>query len=388
MTKSDEAAGTPVRGAAVRFPCAGTGVEFGDIATGAAVITELTRKTTKQGKPMASFTARNALGSAAMPIWSEQLALVEGLAVGQPVALTCERVAGRDGLPEWKFISAALLPPNHAVAREAQPQAPVSRAILIERTLRIKDALSPDARALFDLLMQTPVEWPDGPLAPIQTRFLEAPAAIGHHHACTNGLWWHSLSVSELAISTAEMLRITDAPSIDVDMVRFAAFFHDIGKLDEYGWTSDYVIAPRGAMASHMAWGMLRVREIVTRAECGTSWRPTVRQRHLIDGLLHVISSHHGQKEWGATATPCSREAWCVSTADLLSSRVQPITDAIGTGTALGDGWARVKVGWRRELHYFSPDVEAADPETDAAESAALLSLTMPAASPEVPDAA
>ena len=100
MTKSDEAAGTPVRGAAVRFPCAGTGVQFGDIATGAAVITELTWKTTKQGKPMASFTARNALGSAAMPIWSEQLALVEGLGVGQPVALTCERVAVRDGSAE------------------------------------------------------------------------------------------------------------------------------------------------------------------------------------------------------------------------------------------------------------------------------------------------
>jgi len=67
MTKSDEAAGTEVRGAAMRFPCAGTGVEFGDIATGAAVITELTRKATKQGKPMASFRARNAVGIAAIP---------------------------------------------------------------------------------------------------------------------------------------------------------------------------------------------------------------------------------------------------------------------------------------------------------------------------------
>ena len=67
MTKSDEAAGTEVRGAAMRFPCAGTGVEFGDIATGAAVITELTRKASKQGKPMASFWARNAVGIAAMP---------------------------------------------------------------------------------------------------------------------------------------------------------------------------------------------------------------------------------------------------------------------------------------------------------------------------------
>jgi hypothetical protein len=114
-----------------------------------------------------------------------------------------------------------------------------------------------------------------------------------------------------------------------------------------------------------MAWVFAVITEAITRAQLTTGWIPTARQRSLVENLLHVVSSHHGRIDYGATTLPCSREAWIISCADMISARVQPITDGVATGTPVGDGWYRA-TDWKRELRYVSPHVDGDVATTDA----------------------
>jgi 3'-5' exoribonuclease len=38
--------------------------------------------------------------------------------------------------------------------------------------------------------------------------------------------------------------------------------------------------------------------------------------------LCHIIASHHGEKEYGAIATPATTEAYLVSEIDMMDSRL------------------------------------------------------------------
>jgi len=382
QTVPEVAVATPVR----RFPLNGVDVAPGDTIVGAAVLVERQDKQTRQNKPMATLTFRNASGGASMPVWSEQLGALTGLTDGMPVLLTAAWVTGRDGSAEWKFEGADPLPSDHPVVREAQPAAPVSLAALGARTAAVLAVLSDEARQLFDLLMNTPVSWPNEPHAPMKARFLEAPAAVSMHHATIRGLFFHSLQVVELALGLTETLRRHDAPDLDVDAVVLGAFWHDIGKLDELSWKGAFKYTARGAMSTHMGWGLCRVTEALTRAEATTNWRPTPRQLELISHILMIISSHHGQLSWGALVEPASREAWIVSTADQTSAKVQQMTDAAGTGTPLAEGWTRVGTGKYQRAQFISPTAShgvAAAPSADG-----VLRLVLPGQSAEVTDVA
>ncbi len=360
---AEETITTSVGAGSRRFPLPGTGVPDGTTECGAVVLVERIDKLTKKGVPMCTLTFRNATGIASMPVWSEGLSKIAELKEGMPFEITCERVIGRDNAREWKFLSARAVDPNHPVTREAQPRCDVPQEVLKQRTVALKSALSAEAAELFDVILRTPVAARDGSLAPMMPAFLEAPGAISIHHNTLGGLWHHSLQVAEIATASALALRATDAPTLDMDLVRLGGVLHDIAKTVEYSWSGAITMAVRGAIGSHMAWGFAVITEAITRAELTTDWTPTPRQRALVEHLLHIVSSHHGRIDYGATTLPCSREAWIISCADMVSARVQPITDGVATGTPVGDGWYRA-TDWRRELRYASPHTEATDAPT------------------------
>ena len=379
--------GTAIPGAsptARRFPFTAAGVALGDTVTGEAVLLDREDKQTRVGKPMTTLTLRNAVGAATIPVWSEGLPAVAGLTAGTPVLLTATWTHSRGGTGEWKFESALPLEPDHPVVLEAQPVAPVTLAQLGARAMAFLALLSPAARELFDVLMNTPVAWANGLLEPMKSRFIEAPAATANHHATIRGLFFHGVQVTELALAMAETMRRTgDAPDLDLDAVVLGAFWHDVGKLDELSWRGAFKYTAKAAVSTHMGLGLMRITEAVTRAEVTTAWVPTTRQRELVEVLQHVISSHHGTKEWGALVTPASRESWLVSCADQASAKIQPITDTAGTGTPLADGWTRVGTGWSARPQFISPTA------TREGESAAggLLQLVLAGSVAEVSDA-
>jgi 3'-5' exoribonuclease len=363
-----------------RFPFA-TRPELGCVESGVAVLVDREEKVTRQGRPYVRLGFRNRTGAVTVNVWENQLDVIAGIGVGSPVHITLTGGAGRDGALEWHFTDIHALPPNHTVSREAMPQCPVTRADLTARTMRVLNALSDEARDLFNRIMRTPVRGVNGVLAPVNAAFAEAPAALGHHHAHINGLWWHSLQVAEGAEAVALAYRTSgDAPDLDMDAVRLGGMVHDLGKILEYGWAGVIAMAPLSGSMSHMGHGLRLVTEALTRAEMVDGWMPTARQRQLAEHVQHIIASHHMQQRWGAISEPASREAWCVQSADMLSSRIQPLTDAIASITDRGDGLVQVQDGWKKKFVFAAPqlpvDAGAVNGEP-AADDASLLTLTL-----------
>lgn len=367
-----------------RFPFAEPAPAIGTVSVGTAVLTAREDKITRTSKAYARISLRNATGGATLNVWAEKLPLLDGLTVGAPVRVTCTRVTGRDGTNEWQFDAIEPLDPQHPVRREAMPICPVPRATLIARTTQLLDAMSVEAREVFARVMQTKVRWSDGALAPIKAAYLEAPAAMGHHHNHLGGLWWHSLQVAEGAVALATAYAANDAQDLDLDAVRLGGLLHDVGKVDEYGWDGVIAMAPLSGSMSHMGHGIRRITEAVLRAELADGWIPSPRQRDLIEHVQHIVASHHMQREWGAISEPSSREAWYVQSADLVSSRVQPITDATASMQDRGDGWVSIKDGWRTKFVYVSPTERPADVVPDAAEFDAV-AVTTPLLTLHVP---
>lgn len=384
MQQDAQGGGTPTLH---RFPLTAANVSLGDTLVGAAALLEREDKLTRTGKPMAQLSFRNATGAASMPVWAEQLPAIASLRSGIPVMLTATWAPGRGGTAEWRFESAEVLPLDHVVMLEAQPFAPVTLVELGTRMTTLLAVLSAEARALFDVLMNTPLSWGDGVLESMKSRYVQAPAATANHHATVRGLFHHSVQVAALAHSTATVLRDTgDAPDVDFDAVILGSLFHDVGKLDELSWRGAFKYTARAAVMTHMGWGLCRLTEAVTRAETTAEWRPTLRQRELIEHTLMIVSSHHAQKEWGALVEPASREAWIVATADQLSAKVQPITDTAGTGTPLAEGWTRVGTGKFARSQFISPTAARSAGSTN--NDHGVLRLALSSESTEVTDAA
>ena len=367
-----------------RFPLTGEDVGVGATVIGAAVLLDRQDKLTSAGKPMVMLTMRNATGAASLAVWAEQMPAIAHLNSGSPILLTATWAYGRGGTPEWKFVGAEALPIEHPVLLEAQPVAPVALGVLGARMQALLSVLSTEAQQLFNVVMHTPVAWEPGVLEPMKARFVAAPAATSNHHATRHGLLFHSIQTGELALSLAETFRRTgDARDIDLDAVVLGGVLHDVGKLDELSWQGPFKYTARAAVATHMGWGLCRVTEAVTRAETTTGWRPTARQRELIEHLLMVIASHHAQLSWGALVEPASREAWCVANADQTSAKVQAMTDVAGTGASLAEGWTRVGTGRFGRSQFISPTSSRA--EVDA-RTAGVLRLMLPGAHTEVAD--
>ncbi len=154
-------------------------------------------------------------------------------------------------------------------------------------------------------------------------RFCRAGAAREIHHARRGGLLEH----------TAQMLRTAEAlrpvyPNLNWDLIGSGVLFHDVGKLWEHDYPAQSFVPTHqvlGELLGHISIGIEVVnkfwRELATTPEfqeSGTPAAETVRQH-----LLHLIASHHGQKDYGAPVTPRTPEAWVLHYIDNLDARVE-----------------------------------------------------------------
>jgi 3'-5' exoribonuclease len=113
--------------------------------------------------------------------------------------------------------------------------------------------------------------------------------------------------------------------NLNWDLVISGILFHDCGKL----WELDYQpmgfhcpMTVIGELLGHITVGI----EVVNRIwrtidhlpefqEPGTPPKEQVREH-----LLHLIASHHGQKEYGAPVTPRTPEAWMLHHIDNMDA--------------------------------------------------------------------
>ena len=99
------------------------------------------------------------------------------------------------------------------------------------------------------------------------------------------------------------------------DLLVTGAILHDIGKVRELSWKTNFTYTLEGQMIGHIsiAQGMLRekVKELAPFPE---------RLRVLVE---HMILSHHGKYEFGSPKLPMTPEAMLLSALDDLEARAR-----------------------------------------------------------------
>lgn len=149
-----------------------------------------------------------------------------------------------------------------------------------------------------------------------------ASAAKAIHHAVVGGLARHTRDVVRVCYMLCKVYK-----DVNAEILINAAALHDIGKLlelatDDVGAT-DYTID--GYLFGHLGIGLKMVSDTIKA-------HPEVELTEMqVKGLLHCIAAHHGKQEWGALATPKTKEAELLSMADLIDSRLRQYDEAMKT---------------------------------------------------------
>jgi 3'-5' exoribonuclease len=141
------------------------------------------------------------------------------------------------------------------------------------------------------------------------------PAARSVHHAYRGGFLEHVLKVAEVGRSLAVMY---DA---DADLVVAGALLHDIGKLQEleYDITTSYT--RDGNLIGHITLGALQVADAARKI-------PDFPES-LRSALIHLIASHHGERDLGSPVEPMTVEAYILAAADNLDATLNQVRHAI-----------------------------------------------------------
>jgi 3'-5' exoribonuclease len=138
--------------------------------------------------------------------------------------------------------------------------------------------------------------------------YCEAPAAKGIHHNYIHGLLEHSLSVSRVADAIAGQYE-----EVNRGLLVTGALLHDIGKTVEFDYTTAIDYSDSGRLLGHIVLGEKIVADAIARLEAFPE--ETALQ------LLHLILSHHGEKEYGSPIRPKTPEAFILNHADDIDAK-------------------------------------------------------------------
>jgi len=141
---------------------------------------------------------------------------------------------------------------------------------------------------------------------PLYDRFLTNPAGMRLHHAYLGGLLQHSVDVASLAIAMAEQI-----DGVDKDLIIAGALLHDIGKLREISQEVGFPYTNEGRLLGHIAMSALMVQEAASKLRMPSS---------VLEKLLHILLSHHGENEKGSPVACSTKEAFIVHYADEINA--------------------------------------------------------------------
>jgi 3'-5' exoribonuclease len=138
-------------------------------------------------------------------------------------------------------------------------------------------------------------------------KFKNSSAAYRVHHAYLGGLLEH----------TWEMLKMAESlkghyPKINMDLVNTGIVLHDIGKAYEYETKTTIGISDEGKLLGHIFIGADIVKHNA----------PKDIPIDLLNEVIHILLSHHGELQFGSPVVPMTVEALAVSTLDMASSKL------------------------------------------------------------------
>ena len=143
--------------------------------------------------------------------------------------------------------------------------------------------------------------------ANIAAKVKRHPAGIEIHHNRWGGLLDHSLEVLEYCKLSAGFFDLNE------DLLVAGSLLHDIGKLEEMELKVRIKATRSGQLLGHIVQGAVFLSQKME--ELGTP-------KEIKEKIIHIVVSHHGQKEYGSPKEPMFPEALTVHLADLMSSKL------------------------------------------------------------------
>ena len=130
------------------------------------------------------------------------------------------------------------------------------------------------------------------------------------HHYGDGGLIQHTSEVVLLSLDMYDKFK--DKYAMDKRIIFLSALFHDYGKVRDYKKISDlWVPTDHRRLIHHLS------RSAIEWSEASDNLPIDIRE-----GVLHVILSHHGNRNAGSPVAPKTREAWIVHLCDGISARL------------------------------------------------------------------
>lgn len=155
-------------------------------------------------------------------------------------------------------------------------------------------------------------------------RFRRTAGARSYHHARRGGLVEHTAQMMRTAIAIAPFYA-----QLNLDLLLAGILFHDSGKLwenhlPEDGFTMGF--DERGELMGHISIGIELVNTIWRRLQTdhAAEWaRLSPPSEDCRLHLLHLISAHHGEPQFGSPVAPKTPEAMALNYIDNLDARME-----------------------------------------------------------------
>ena len=178
--------------------------------------------------------------------------------------------------------------------------------------------------------------------AELMKQFCIAPAAMNMHHNYLGGLLEHTLNM----LNVAQVL-FPLYPKIQKDLVLAAILLHDMGKTHELSYKIGFSYTDRGQLLGHI----IQITQIITQKADKLQADGTPVNSEILDNLLHIILSHHGQYDFGSPKLPATPEAFMVNYIDNLDAKMNQTENLIQNDQGDGGNWTSYQRSLETKLY-------------------------------------
>lgn len=261
----------------------------------------------KNGRPYLNITLMDSTGDIGARVWDDAEELNSKFDRGDVI-----QVMGHANLYQGKLqliVQDAIKVPNEEI--NPADFLPVSQRNIDEMYAELKMHLqgikNQYLKTLAEKIFSDPL---------IVKKFKSAPAATGVHHVYIGGLLQHVLSLCALVKAITPLYK-----NLNEDLLLSACFYHDIGKMNELSYDTNFEYTNEGKLIGHIVQGAMLVDNEIRKIEGFP--------QDLRNALLHMILSHHGEYEFGSPKRPKFLEAIVFHFLDNLDSKIEGVQSFI-----------------------------------------------------------
>ncbi len=163
--------------------------------------------------------------------------------------------------------------------------------------------------------------------------FCSAPAASQNHHNYIGGLLEHTLTMMQIGSAVLPFY-----PDLQRDLVIAGLFLHDIGKTQELAVDISINYTDAGQLLGHITQGAV----LIAQKADALKQRSIKIDEHILNHIIHIVLSHHGQYEYGSPKLPATAEAFFVAHLDNLDAKINLVSSKIENDSGDSDWTAYI----------------------------------------------